>query len=66
MDRFEHLGHQFHLGAWNNGEHVAVKVNGAALVLGFGEYLTYGFQHTQALVADHQLYALKAASSQPL
>ena len=38
----------------------------AALVFGIGEHLTHGLQHPHALVADDELYAVQAASAQPL
>ena len=37
MDRLEHLGHQLYLGTRRYREHVAVKVDSAALVFGFRE-----------------------------
>ena len=38
----------------------------AALVFGVREHLAHGLQHPHALVADDELYAVQAASAQPL
>lgn len=38
LDRLERFSHQLHLGARRDSEHIAVKVDGTALVLGFEEY----------------------------
>ena len=38
----------------------------AALVFGVREHLAYGLQHSHALVADDELYAIQAASAEPL
>ena len=66
MDRFEHLGHQLNLGTGNNGKHITVKVDRAALVFGFWEYFSYGFQHTLAYVSHHKFYPIQASATQPL
>ena len=66
MDRLEHLGHQLHLGARRDREHVAVKMDSATLVLGFGEHFSHSLQHTQALVSNHQLDPVQATATQPL
>src|SRR5699024_791417 len=47
-------------------EHIAVKVDGTALVFGLWEYFSHGFQHTKALVANHQLDSIQATATQPL
>ena len=47
-------------------ENVAVKMHGAALVFGVREHLAHGLQHPHALVANDELYAIQAASAQPL
>ena len=44
VDRLEHLGYQLHLGTRRNGEHIAVKVDGTPLVLGFGKYFAHSPQ----------------------
>ena len=66
MDRLEHLCHQLYLGARRDREHIAVKVDGTALVLGFGEYFSHSLQHTKALVANHQFNPIQATATQPL
>ena len=38
----------------------------AALVFGVREHLAYGLQHSHALVADDELHAVQAASTEPL
>ena len=58
MDPLEHLGHQFHLGAWNNGERIAVEMDGTPLVLGLWEHLSHGLQHAKALVSNDQPYSV--------
>ena len=55
VDRLEHLSHQLCLGARRCGEHIAVKVDGTALVLGLGEHFSRVLRHTKGLVAHHQL-----------
>ena len=66
MDRLEHLCHQLDLGARRDREHIAVKVYGTALILGFREYFSYGLQHTETLVANHQPDPVQATATQPL
>ena len=66
MDRLEHLGYRLHLGARRCREHVAIKVDGAPLVLGFGEYFSYSLQHTKTLVANHQFNPIQATTAEPL
>ena len=66
MDCLEHLCHQLYLGTRRYGEHIAVKVDSTALVLGFGEYFSHSLQHTKALVANHQFNSIQAAATQPL
>ena len=38
----------------------------AALVFGIWEYFAHGLQHSHALVADDEPYAVQAASTKPL
>ena len=66
MDRLEHLGHQLHLGARDSREHIAVKVDDTALVFGLRKYFSHSFQHTKALVPNHQLDPVQATAAQPL
>src|SRR5699024_5658224 len=66
VDCLEHLCHQLHLGARRDREHIAVKVDGAALVLGFGEYFSHSLQHTKTLVANNEFHSVQATATQPL
>ena len=66
MDRLEHLSHQLHLGARRYREHIAVKMDGATLVLGFGEHFSHSLQHTKTLVSNHQLDPVQATATQLL
>ena len=66
MDCLEHLCHQLHLGARRDREHIAVKVDGAALVLGFGEYFSHSLQHTKTLVANNEFHSVQATAAEPL
>ncbi len=66
MDRLEHLGYQLYLGAWRNGEHIAVKVDGTPLVFGLRKHLSHGFQHTETLVAKNKFHTVQTTATQPL
>ena len=66
MDRLEHLGYQLYLGAWRNGEHIAVKVDGTPLVFGLRKHLSHGFQHTETLVANNKFHIVQTTATQPL
>ena len=66
VDRLEHFSHNFDLGFGHNRENVAVEMHRAALVFGVREHLSHGLQHPHALVADDELYAIQAASAEPL
>ena len=66
MDGLEHLGHQLHFGTRRNGEYVAVKVNGTALVFGLWKHLSNRIQHPQTLVTNDEFYAVQAAATEPL
>ena len=66
VDRLEHLCHQLHLGARCDREHIAVKVDGTSLVLGFGEYFSHSLQHTEAFVSDHQFNPIQTTAMQLL
>jgi len=44
MDRLEHLGHNFHFGTRDNGEHVAVEMDCAALVFGLRKHFSRGYK----------------------
>ena len=66
VDRLEHFCHNFNLGFWHNRENVAVEMHRAALVFGIREHFAHGLQHPHALVADDELYAVQAASAEPL
>ena len=66
VDRLEHLCHQLYLGARRDREHIAVKVDGTALVLGFGEYFSHSLQHTEAFVSDHQFNPIQTTAMQLL
>ena len=67
MARFhEHFCHNFDLGFGHNRENVAVEMYRAALVFGIREHLTHGLQHSHALVADDELYAVQTASVEAL
>ena len=54
VDRFEYFCHQLYLGTGRYREDIAVEVDGSVLVLGFGESISHNFQHTKALVTNHQ------------
>src|SRR5699024_5644729 len=56
----------FHLGARRDREHIAVKVDGTALVLGFGEYFSHGLQHTKALVSNDEFHTVQTSAAEPL
>ena len=66
VDRLEHFCHNFDLGFGHNRENIAVEMHRAALVFGVREHLARGLQHPHALVADDELYAVQAASAEPL
>ena len=66
VDRLEHFCHNFDLRFRHNRESVAVEMHRAALVFGVREHLAHGLQHPHALVADDELYAVQAASTEPL
>ena len=66
VDRLEHFSHNFDLGFGHNRENVAVEMHRAALIFGVREHLSHGLQHPHALVADDELYAIQAASAEPL
>ena len=66
VDRLEHFCHNFGLGFWHNRENIAVEMHRAALVFGVREHLAHSLQHPHALVADDELYAVQAASAEPL
>ena len=58
MDRLEHLGYQLYLGAWRNGEHIAVKVDGTPLVFGLRKHFSHSLQHTKTLVTNDEFHAI--------
>ena len=66
VDRLEHFCHNFDLRFRHNRENVAVEMHRAALIFGVREHLAHGLQHPHALVADDELYAVQAASAEPL
>ena len=66
VDRLEHFRHNFDLGFGHNRENVAVEMHRAALVFGVREHLAHGLQHPHALVADDELHAVQASTTQPL
>lgn len=66
MDRLEHLGYQFRLGTGDRGEHIAVKMDGTAMVFGVREYFPHSLQHAQALAANDELYAIQTAPAELL
>ena len=66
MDRPRHLSHQLHLGARRYGEHIAVEVDGTALVFGLGEHFTHGLQHTKTLITNNEVHPIQATATQPL
>ena len=66
VDRLEHFCHNFGLGFGHNRENVAVEMYRAALVFGVRKHLAHGLQHPHALVADDELHAVQAASTEPL
>ena len=66
VDRLEHFCHNFDLGFGHNRENVAVEMHRAALVFGVREHLAHGLQHPHALVADDELHAVQASTTQPL
>ena len=66
VDRLEHFCHNFDLRFRHNRENVAVEMHRAALVFGVRKHLAHGLQHPHALVADDELYAVQAASTEPL
>ena len=47
VDCLEHFGSQLHLGARRGSAHIAIKVDGAALVFCLGEHFSHGLQHTK-------------------
>ena len=66
MDRLEHFGYQFHLGARRNGKYISVEVDDSSLVLGFGKHFSHCLQHTKALVPNDEFYSIQTAAAQPL
>ena len=66
MDCFEHFSHQLHLGTRCHRKHIAVKVNGTALVFGLGKHFSHRLQHPQTLVSNDKFYAVQAAATEPL
>ena len=66
VDRLEHLGHQLCLGTRCNSENVAVDVDSTLLVLGLRKHFSHSFQHTEALVAHHQLDPIQTTATEPL
>lgn len=58
MDRIEHLGHQFYLGAWRHRKYIVGEMDGTPLVFSLRERLSHNLQHTKALVPNHQLYTV--------
>ena len=63
LDRKRSEGKPFYfdLGFGHNGENVAVKMHGAALVFGIREHLAHSLQHPHALVADDELHLFCAS-----
>ena len=66
VDRLEHLSHQLHLGMWCNSKHIPVKVDCTPLIFSLMEHFTHGFQHTKALVTNHQFDPIQTTTTQPL
>ena len=66
VDCLEHLCHQLYLGTRCDREHIAVKVYGTPLVLGFGEYFSNSLQHTKTLVANNEFHSVQASAAEPL
>ena len=58
--------HQFYFGARNNGKHIAVKMDRAALVFSVRKHFSHGFQHSQTLVSNNELDSLKTSPTKPL
>ena len=56
----QHLDYQFRLGARRYRKHVAVKVDGATLVLCFGKHFSNSLPNTKTLVSSHQLDPVQA------
>ena len=63
MDRLEHRSNQLYLGTRDRREHIAVKVDDTALVLGLREHFSHSFQHPKALVPNHQLAPIQTAAT---
>lgn len=63
---FEHFGYQLDLGLGHNGENIPVKMDETALAFFFWEHFSHGFQHSQALVANDEFYAVQPTTSEPL
>ena len=66
MDRLEHLGHQLHLGARRDREHIAVEVDGAPMVFGLRKSFSHSLQHTKAIVSNDKFYAVQTTATQLL
>ena len=66
MDCLKDLDCQLHLGTKRYRENIAVEVDRAPLVFGLRKYFSHGLQHTKALVANNESYAVQATATQPL
>lgn len=66
MDCLEHLCHRLHLRPGYGAEHVAVEVDGAALIFRLRKHLTVILQHALTLVAYDEPYAVQSSALQPL
>ena len=66
VDRLEHFCYNFDLGFRHNRENIAIEMHRAALIFGVREHLAHGLQHSHALVANDEFYAVQAASAEPL
>ena len=57
---------QLCLGARCYREHIAVKMGGTALVLGFEKCFSHSLQHTKAFVSNHKFDSIQTTAAQPL
>ena len=62
----KHLSYQFRLGTRRYREDIAVEVNRTPLVFGLRKHFSHSFQHTKALVTNHQFDPIQTTATQPL
>ena len=62
MECFEHFSYQFHFGAWNSTEHIAVGMDSAVRMFDIRKHLSHSFQYSQALVTRNELHPIQLSA----